>query len=107
MQIWCSERSTADVIAELGAARVPAAPVLRAGEALDQPQVAAMGLVEPTEYPGTRSGAPVIRVPITLSDNAKTASTRAPQIGEHSDAILSDLGYDNAAISALRSERII
>ena len=107
MQHWCSERSSAEAIAELGAARVPAAPVLRAGEALAQPQVAAMGLVEPADYPGIPSGAPVIRAPIILSDSAKTAAARAPQVGEHSDVILTELGYGAAAIAALRAARII
>lgn len=107
MQHWCSERSSADAIAELGAARVPAAPVLRAGEALAQPQVAAMGLVEAAAYPGAPTEAPVIRAPITLSDSTKATSARAPQVGEHSDAILAELGYDAAAIAALRAANII
>lgn len=107
MQTWCIARSSADAIAELGAARVPAAPVLRAAEALAQPQVAAMGLVEPADYPGTPGGAPVIRAPINLSGSYKVASTRAPQVGEHSDAILAELGYDAAEIAALRAANII
>ena len=107
MQHWCSERSSDDAIAELSAARVPAAPVLRAAEALAQPQVAAMGLVEPAIYPGTTTEAPVIRAPIRLSESGKVASERAPQVGEHSDAILTELGYDAEEISALRTARII
>ncbi len=107
MQTWCISRTSADAIAELGDARVPAAPVLRAGEVLAQPQVAAMGLVEPADYPGTPTGAPVIRAPITLSDTTKVAATRAPQVGEHSDAILTEVGYDAATISALRADKII
>ena len=107
MQTWCIDRSSADAIAELGAARVPAAPVLRAAEALAQPQVAAMGLIERADYPGTPGGAPVIRAPINLSGSAKVTSSRAPQVGEHSDAILSELGYDAAEIAALRAANII
>ena len=107
MQRWCIDRTSAEVIAEMGAARVPAAQVLRAGEALAQPQVAAMGLVEPVDYPGANSALPVIRAPIRLSDRDKTAARRAPQVGEHSDAILAELGYDAEAISALRAAKII
>lgn len=107
MQRWCIERSSADAIAEMGAARVPAAPVLRAGEVLAQPQVAAMGLVEPIDYPGAAAPVPVIRAPMTLSGIDKAQPRRAPQVGEHSDAILAELGYDADAISALRADRII
>ncbi|WP_428629346.1 CaiB/BaiF CoA transferase family protein [Sphingopyxis sp.] len=107
MQHWCTERTNADAIAELGAARVPAAPVLRAGEALAQPQVQAMGLVEPVAYPGAGQAVPMIRAPIHLSASKKLAVQRAPQLGEHSDAILIELGYDVEAISALRGARII
>ena len=107
MQRWCIDRTSAKAIAELGAARVPAAPVLRAGEALAQPQVAAMRLVEPVAYPGAPGEVPVIRAPIRLSASDKVVATRAPQLGEHSEAILRELGYDSGAISALRAANII
>lgn len=107
MQRWCIERTSAKAIAEMGAARVPAAPVLRAGEALAQPQVTAMGLVEPVDYPGAAAALPVIRAPIRLSVSDKAVPSRAPQVGEHSDAILAELGYDAEAIAALRAARII
>ena len=107
MQRWCIERTSEDAIAELAAGRVPAAPVLRAGEVLAQPQVTAMGLVEPVDYPGAHGAVPLIRAPIRLSDSDKVAPGRAPQVGEHSDAILAELGYDADAISALRAAKII
>ncbi|MBA4752631.1 MAG: CoA transferase [Sphingopyxis sp.] len=107
MQRWCIERTSAQAIEELAAGRVPAAPVLSAGEALAQPQVVAMGLVEPVDYPGTKGAVPVIRAPISLSGRDKVDPARAPQVGEHSDAILGELGYDAAAISALRAAGII
>lgn len=107
MQAWCIERTSDAAIAELAAARVPAAPVVKPADALSHPQVAAMGLVEPAAYPGTPAPAPVIRAPVQLSASAKAPPARAPQVGEHSDAILAELGYDAAAISALRAARII
>ncbi|PQM29566.1 CoA transferase [Sphingopyxis lindanitolerans] len=107
MQQWCIGRTRDEAIAALGEARVPAAPVLRPDQALAQPQVAAMGLVEPVPYPGASAKVPLIRAPIHLSANAKPAPTRAPRLGEHSDAILAELGYDIDAISALRAQNII
>lgn len=107
MQGWCIERTNTEAIAELGAAKVPAAPVLRSSEALAEPQVAALGLVEPVDYPGANAQIPVIRAPIQLSGKAKIAPRRAPQAGEDTDAILAELGYDAEAISALRAQSII
>lgn len=107
MQRWCIDRTSADAIAELGAARVPAAPVLRPGEALAQPQVAAMEIVEPVDYPGAPAPAPVIRAPIGLSASTKAAAVRAPWVGEHSDTILRELGYSDDAIAAFRADSII
>jgi len=107
MQAWCIERTSDAAIDKLAAARVPAAPVVKPADALSHPQVAAMGLVEPAAYPGTPAPAPVIRAPVQLSASAKVPPTRAPQVGEHSDAILAELGYDAETISALRAARII
>lgn len=107
MQRWCIERTSADAIADLGAARVPAAPVLRPGEALAQPQVAAMEIVEAVDYPGAPAPAPVIRAPVGLSVSAKAAAVRAPCVGEHSDVILREIGYSDDAIAAFRADSII
>ncbi|MBB6424505.1 CaiB/BaiF CoA-transferase family protein [Sphingopyxis sp. JAI128] len=107
MQRWCADRTSAQAIAEMGAARIPAAPVLRPGEALAQPQVAAMGLVEPVDYPGANAPVPIIRAPMVLSGSEKADPVRAPKVGEHSDAILAELGYDADAITALRAAKII
>src|SRR5690606_28160755 len=107
MQNWCSARTSEMAIVELAAARVPAAPVVKPADALAHPQVAAMGIVEPSAYPGTPVPAPVIRAPIELSASAKAPAAPAPQLGAHSHAILSELGYDAVTISALREARII
>ena len=76
-------------------------------EALAHPQVAATGLAEPMDYPTAMKSAPVVRAPITLSRSAKAPLAAAPQAGEHSDAILSAIGYDAEAIAALRAKKII
>ena len=107
MADWCADRTNAQALAELGDGRVPAGAVLRSSEALSHPQVAATGLAEPMDYPSAATPAPVVRAPITLSASAKVPLAPAPQVGEHADAILAELGYDATAISALRADRII
>ncbi len=107
MADWCAPRTNAEALGELGAAKVPAGAVLKPSEALAHPQVAASGLVDAMDYPGAHGPAPVVRTPITLSASAKAAPVPAPQLGQDSDAILAEIGYDAAAISALREQRII
>jgi crotonobetainyl-CoA:carnitine CoA-transferase CaiB-like acyl-CoA transferase len=49
----------------------------------------------------------VVRTPITLSGSAKAPLVPAPPLGQDSDTILAEIGYDADAISALRDQRII
>ena len=102
MARWCAQRSTDDAVAMLGAAKIPCGPVLNAQQALDHPQVLAMGLLQPLDFPGLPRPAPVARLPLNLTAPPGTATTRAPLLGEHSDQILAGLGYSETEISGLR-----
>ena len=102
MARWCAQRSTDDAVAMLGAAKIPCGPVLNAQQALDHPQVLAMGLLQPLDFPGLPRPAPVARLPLNLTAPPGTATTRAPLLGEHSDQILAGLGYSESQISGLR-----
>ena len=44
--------------------------------------------------------------PIKLSDSP-TEVTRSPLLGEHTEEVLTQLGYGRAQIDALREERVI
>jgi crotonobetainyl-CoA:carnitine CoA-transferase CaiB-like acyl-CoA transferase len=107
MQRWCEGKNSAEVLALLGEARVPAAPVLRPAEVLEQPQVQAMGLVEKMDYPGLPRPAPIIRSPIHLSDSPKQALRPAPTLGEGRDEILRMLGYGADDIQDLINAKVI
>ena len=104
---WCAGRSTDEAVAILGAAKIPCGPVLNAQAALDHPQVHAMDLFESLDYPGLPAAAPVGRVPLSMSLTHGGIRHRAPLLGEHTDRILAELGYEPAAIAGMRERGVV
>jgi crotonobetainyl-CoA:carnitine CoA-transferase CaiB-like acyl-CoA transferase len=107
MREWCGTRTTQQALAGLEDARLPAAPVLSPQQALDDPHIQAAGFMQPVEYPGLPGPAPVSSTPVKLSKTPGSIRRRAPQLGEHTDEILAELGYDAAAIAHLREIKAI
>ncbi len=107
MSRWCAERGSTEALDILGKAMIPAGPVLKPQQTLDDPHVRAMNFFQPTDYPGLPRPAPIARIPIGLSENPGSIEHRAPMLGEHTDAILAELGYDEGEIGELRERAIV
>lgn len=107
MARWCAERTTQEAVDTLGAAQIPSGPVLSPQEALDHPHIRAAGFMQDVEFPGLPKPAPLSRAPVRLSATPGEIRRRAPTLGEHTDEILSSIGYDSAAVGALREKGIV
>jgi crotonobetainyl-CoA:carnitine CoA-transferase CaiB-like acyl-CoA transferase len=107
MAEWCAERTTADALAALDAAKVPGAPLYSPQQALEDVHIRAAGLLRDTEYPGLPHPAPLAPTPVDLSETPGRFRHRAPLLGEHTDAILAELGYGAGAIADLRTRGVI
>lgn len=108
MREWCAARTTAQAVAELEAAGIPAGPVHTLQQALDDPQVAAMGFLRAVaDYPGLPRPAPVPDLPLRFSATPGGITSRPPTLGEHTDRVLEGLGYSAAQIAALRAAGIV
>lgn len=108
MRAWCAERDSATALRELAAAGLPAGPVLSPRQALDDEQAAAMGWFRMiTDYPGLPRPAPVPDLPLRFSVSPAGIDRRPPKLGEHTDEVLTELGYDAAQIADLRRERVV
>ena len=102
MAAWCAERTRDEALEVLAAAHVPAGPVLKPQEALEHPQVQAMGLLHPVTWPGMDRPAMVPQAPVWLSETPALPPTEQARTGEHTDEVLSAVGYRAEELAALR-----
>ncbi|HEX4180969.1 MAG TPA: CoA transferase [Caulobacteraceae bacterium] len=107
MARWCAERTSGEALEILRQAMIPAAPVMTPQQALDDPHIQAMGFFQGVEYPGLTKPAPIARVAVGLSETPGSIVRRAPTLGEDTDAVMMELGYDADEIRDLRARAII
>ena len=105
--VWAAERTTSQAMQELAAARIPCGEVLTPAETLANEQVVDQKFFQPVDYPGLSRPAPLARMPLDFSRAHTGIRQRAPTLGEHTDAILAELGYDSAMIEGLRARRVV
>jgi len=107
MRRWAAAYNNAEALDLLAKAKIPAGPVLKPQATLEDPHINAVGFFQPTEFPGAPRPAPIAKVPVWLSETPGSIRRRAPLLGEHTDQILAELGYDKAAIATLRDKGVI
>jgi crotonobetainyl-CoA:carnitine CoA-transferase CaiB-like acyl-CoA transferase len=107
MSRWTGERTTVAALAELEKAQIPAGPLYSPQQALEDAHIRAAGLLVDREYPGLPHPAPLAPTPVDLSETPGTYRHRAPRLGEHTDAILAELGYTADEIASLHADRVV
>ncbi|HET6324390.1 MAG TPA: CoA transferase [Planctomycetaceae bacterium] len=75
-------------------------------EVVDDPQLRINDVIVPLEGAGGKLNS-TISSPIQVRGVTKVPARRAPEIGEHNDEVLKELGFDDAQINALRTGRVI
>jgi len=94
------KRPTAAWAERLTDAGVMFEPVNDFAAFLADPQVAAMGAVVRTDYPGAPD-VPVVAIPGMGAPVPGTRDATVPHLGEHTRAILAEAGYEDTDIDAL------
>jgi crotonobetainyl-CoA:carnitine CoA-transferase CaiB-like acyl-CoA transferase len=101
-------KSAAEWDTLFNAAGIPAGRVLSVPEVFTLPQIAVRDVVRTVPAPpGVERKVAVTRPGFRLSGGDPGPSGPPPTLGEHSAAILGELGYDAGEIAALREAKII
>ncbi len=99
-------RSSAEWLARFDAEQVPCAPILSREEVITDPQVAANGLIVESEHPHAGR----MRQPRTAARFDRTPAeirTPAPLLGEHTEAVLAEIGISSERLAELRAAGIV
>ena len=94
-------RTTADILAAMEEAGVPCGPINTLDEVFADPQVQHLRLARTVPHP-TLGEVTVPGFPYRLASGDPDVRLPPPLLGEHTDAVLAELGYDAEAIAALR-----
>lgn len=86
---------------------VPNGPVATLKDVLEDPQVSANRMVEPLFETADRVKVPVVGVPIKLSRTPGTLEFGAVALGEHTRAVLAELGYSESEIVNLLEQAVV
>jgi crotonobetainyl-CoA:carnitine CoA-transferase CaiB-like acyl-CoA transferase len=86
---------------------VPAGRVQDIDAVAEDPHVAAQNLLVPSHNPTTDTDVQVARVPFRVNGSHPTGMTDPPRIGEHTEQVLSQLGYSADKIDRLLGESVV
>ena len=90
----------------LEARDVPVIPLLDIAEALADPQVRHLQLIEQVEH--TIAGhMEFVGPPVRYSNFTESPSLPPPLVGEHTIGVLREFGYSDQAIQRLRTEQVV
>lgn len=101
-----TQKTTDDWVTILSDAGVPTTRVYSLEETFNDPQVLAQEMLLQLDQ-GKYGKVPTTGFPVKLTNNPAQIWRKVPDLGEHSDEILHELGFDDAKINTLKDQGII
>ena len=101
------QRTKAEWLATLEAAKVPCGAINNLAEVFADPQVRARGMVTHWPHP-LRQDLPLVSSPIKMSATPVRTELPPPLLGQHTTQVLTEvLGYSEAKLAALQAQGVI
>src|SRR5262250_1835545 len=99
-------KTSAEWVEILNKAGVPCGPILDVKQVFEDEQIKHLKLAVEIEHPrlGKQS---VQNLPVTLSRTPGKVVSASPELGEHTDQVLGELGYSKADIEELKREKVV
>ena len=101
-----ASKTSAEWVELLNAKGVPSGPILNIKETFENEQVQHLGLAVPVKHHALGEMR-LQRPPATLSRTPASVRTAAPDIGEHTDEILGEVGFSAADIAQLHADKVV
>lgn len=103
---WTSTRTKVQIVAVLGG-RIPCGPANSIVDIVNDPHVAARGMLPEIEQPGIDRKVRVPSSPIKMTATPAGPRGRAPLLGEHTIEVLALAGYSEDAIKSLFASGVV
>jgi len=100
------KRTSADWVERFNAAGVPCGPIYAIDQMFADPQVKHIGIAQPVQAKD-KASMTLVGQPVTLSRTPSRLVTPPPAIGQHTNAVLKEFGFNAKQIAALRKAEAI
>jgi crotonobetainyl-CoA:carnitine CoA-transferase CaiB-like acyl-CoA transferase len=102
-----ARRSAPALERQLMLAGCPAAVVRTTAEAIQMPHLRDRGLLQDAAVPGAAEPVPLINAGFVADHDGPRLQGPLPDLGQHTDVVLRELGYTDAEICLLRERRVV
>jgi formyl-CoA transferase len=99
-------RKSEEWVSVLNAAGVPCGPIYNMDQVFADPQVQHLHAAATVKHP-VLGAIRVVNQAVGLSRTPATMASATPEIGEHTDEVLTEVGYGAAEIAALRNIKAV